>query len=142
MEKESRNGTELKKSKASKKRKASKALKKSFKILLVVLIATVYFNVGWYYGVSYDNALTKYIAGGQLNTFESFQLGAWKFWVVDADTEMLKGFNFYGRRIAMIVIWPIALLINLLPWLVYGIVCAFKFVFLGGAFRLVHQLIT
>jgi len=142
MEKELINGKELKKSKASKKRKTSKALKKSFKILLIVLIATVYFNVGWYYGVSFDNALTKYIAGGQLNTFESFQSGPWKFWIKDDGMGRLEGPSFYGRRILTIVFWPITLFFNLSIWLVYGIVCAFNFIFLGGAFRLVYPLIT
>jgi len=115
-----------------------KRFKNGFKILLVVLILTVYFNIGYYYGVSSYNANVKYCAGAELNIFENFQLGAWKCFA-DSSEKVAKKSSFDWD---VVLLWPFAVLGSLLTWIVYGLVYLFKLIFLGGFFRLIHQLIT
>ena len=141
MEQELKNGKKLKKGRAPKMRKASKLLKKSFKILLVVLILTVYFNIGYYYGASHYNANVKYYAGAKLNTFENFQLGAWKCFVGNSERIAKNSSSDWAIGFS-ILLWPLAVLGSMVTWIAYGLVYLFKLIFLGGFFRLVYQLIT
>lgn len=135
-----------------------KIFKKALKVLFVILLLAMYCNVGYYYGNSWYTANLKFYSNEQLNNFQKFQLGAWSAWHCNVkDPKDISKDAKYGRY-ASIVAWPIALILSLLSWLVFGVVQGaiavwhgvvwffwifgwffgwfFNLIFLGGLFKL------
>jgi len=120
--------------------KLNEKSKKVFKILLVILILTIYCNIGYYYGESYYNACVKHYAGGQLNTFEKFQAGAGRYWARNTSPKTIMEKSYHVVTLVIFtMLWPIGFLFHLMSWLVYGVIYLFKLIFCGGFFRLIFN---
>lgn len=126
-----------------------KVFRKVFKVLLIVFLATVWLNVGYYVEKSKHEADVKYLSGGgaKLNTLEKFQLGPDRYYAPKDLKEITIQANFLWRGL-FILLWPVAVLAWVGAWMVkgiiiaalaawYGLVWLFRFVFCGGFFRLI-----
>ena len=120
-------------------------MKKVFKILFVVFLVTIYFNIGYHVGENAYRAEVKSLQGEELNLLEKIQNGPYNWLRGDKlkTTEILNTITLA----LFIILWPIALLAYAVTWLIYAVICGgvilwkgivflFKFIFLGGFFKL------
>ncbi|MDP2934403.1 MAG: hypothetical protein Q8N59_01360 [bacterium] len=106
----------------------SKVVSEVIACLIVFLFIAAYCNIGYYAGKSYVNAVDKMERGEQLNAFQKFQNQVHWYDAFSSDKK-----DKIDRDLTMaisIALWPLPLLISF-------IVVVFKFVFLGGFFRLI-----
>jgi len=98
--------------------------------LVVVLAATIYFNIGYWGGKSCLGAMQKMADGKELNGFQKFQMSVhWQDAITDDKGKIDKDAFMVGS----VVFWPIGLLASI-------VVVLFKFIFLGGFFRIIASI--
>ncbi|MDP3052040.1 MAG: hypothetical protein Q8N42_00870 [bacterium] len=105
------------------------------KVLIILLVLTLYCNIGWVMGSYYAHHVFS-MAEKQLTTFGKVAAGGWNF-LAQGDRPQEKNRTeswvivlFYG------IIWPFGLLIAAISWIIYGVYYTGWFVFAGGAAKL------
>jgi hypothetical protein len=91
------------------------------RVLIIFLIVSIYFNIGYWSGKSYVNALEKINHYQDLNLFQKFQI---QIGHQEISSDMSEIMFIYT------VCWPVIMMICL-------VIVIFKFIFLGEFFRLV-----
>lgn len=115
------------------------------KVLIIVLVLTVYFNIGYYYGKSWVDASVKSLNNEPSSFFQKAQLGGWKYWIVEDTNDSSS--NSTAAILLSVSIWPFILILVGTTWIICaivygaialwcGIVFLFKFIFCGGFFQL------
>lgn len=101
------------------------------RVLIVLLIISIYFNIGYWSAKSYVNALQKMQRSQDLNIFQRFQtqIGPKPEDEIGQKNEI----NVQAAMLVYTIFWPIIMLICL------GIII-YKFIFLGRFFRIIASL--
>jgi len=113
-------------------------MKKIGKIFIVLLIVLLYFNVGYWSGKSAKDAYISYYHNEPLNAFQKFQfVNGWIYKVDFAGESTTEQRVFkLGQELAIVgvFLWPVALFVIILGWIIYGIVCAVIGIWIGIVF--------
>lgn len=120
-------------------------MKTSKKVLIIVLL-TVYFSFGYYYGQSWIDASVKSLNDKPISFFQEVQLGGWKrLTIVDINDSPLDSIVII---LLSVFLWPFILILAVGgSWIAYaafhgvialfhGIVFLFEFIFYDGFFQL------
>lgn len=102
---------------------------KNFRFFLaLIVLLTIYLNVGWALGTYHHN----YIIGHEPETaWQTFWAGGWGFWATKTPSSLIDA------QIASLLIWPVMLAITLFSWFAYFFVWFLWLVFAGGLAKLV-----
>jgi hypothetical protein len=104
------------------------------KVLIILLVITLYCNIGWTVGSYYANHVIT-IPKAQLTNLGKVAAGGWSWTAKDEgwlSTENIATFIviFFG------VFWPVGLAINVIIWVVYFVYYAIWFMVWGGGVKL------
>lgn len=92
---------------------------KPVKILIIAILATIYFNIGWWYGKAHRDTQVKAFYGKSLNGFEKAILGGWQCLREKTNQGNFDTNYAMTEQVAFTFLWPVLLVVVAGSWFFY-----------------------